>query len=373
MKTKKYMLIIDDEAAMRKSMTIYFEDLGFEVETALNGKRGLESIHKKIPDILLVDLRMPEMDGFEVIEFVKTEYPLLPVVAVSGTGKVKDVIEAIRKGAWEFVTKPIVNLDILHHIVKRCLEKGALIKENEAYKNELEERVKERTAELNKANEELQKLLKDKLILIRDIHHRVKNNLMVIQSLAEFERQKYADKAPVSLEDFNAAFESLSSRINAISAIYSELYQQKEHLDFIPSAPYVRLLGDLVQDLFSDMVSSVTIKHDLDHIQLTLDALIPMGLILNELLTNSYKYAFGAERTGEIEIKLKVKDNQVLLEYRDSGPGFDFQLSDTNKSFGLTLVQLMTEQLGGKVTYHPSPTSHFCFEFDIDYKLSESG
>ena len=95
------ILTIDDEEVIRRSFQAYLEDSGFRVLQANNGRVGLDVFRKDTPDIILVDLRMPEVDGLEVLATVVREAPELPIIVVSGTGMIQDAIEALRLGAWD--------------------------------------------------------------------------------------------------------------------------------------------------------------------------------------------------------------------------------------------------------------------------------
>ncbi len=147
----KKILTIDDEDELRRSFQLFFEDEGFIVFEACNGREGLEVFRKENPDIVLVDLRMPEMDGLEVIEILAKEAPDVPVIVVSGTGMLEDAIEAIRAGASDYITKPVTDLLVMEHTVKKALEKAHLIAQNRMYQENLEELVEKRTAELRQA------------------------------------------------------------------------------------------------------------------------------------------------------------------------------------------------------------------------------
>jgi len=128
----------------------YLEDSGYHVFKAENGRAGLKMFQEKEPDIILVDLMMPEVDGFEVLSKVKEESPGTPVIVVSGTGVIQDVIEAIRRGAWDYLTKPIQDLAVLEHVVNKTLEKANLIQENEEYKRNLEKKGPGKNCRLGK-------------------------------------------------------------------------------------------------------------------------------------------------------------------------------------------------------------------------------
>ncbi len=155
--SKSKFLIIEDDDTVRDSIVAYFEDNEFEVVEAENGKIGLELFEEQKPDIVITDLRMPVVNGLEVISTVKKIAPDIPIIVVSGTGNIIDAIDAVRLGAWDYVTKPIHDLTVLELATGKALERAKLIKDNKLYQNQLEEQVKERTTELQKTNIQLEK------------------------------------------------------------------------------------------------------------------------------------------------------------------------------------------------------------------------
>jgi diguanylate cyclase (GGDEF)-like protein/PAS domain S-box-containing protein len=144
------LLTVDDEEAIRSGIAAYFEDSGFLVSEASDGLAGLELIRQNRPDIVITDLRMPRMDGLELINAVVTEFDNLPIIVLSGTGVLADAIDALRRGAWDYLTKPIQDLAELEIIVLRSLERAKLIYDNNKYKTNLEVMVEERTSQLRK-------------------------------------------------------------------------------------------------------------------------------------------------------------------------------------------------------------------------------
>ncbi len=142
------ILTIDDEDAVRRSIRFYLEDSGFAVLEAANGRLGLEMVRRDTPDLVLCDLRMPELDGLEVLASVAKEYPDLPIIIVSGTGVLGDAIEAVRLGAWDYVLKPIQDMGLLEVSIRRSLERAQLRAANHQYQLHLEDEISRRTEDL---------------------------------------------------------------------------------------------------------------------------------------------------------------------------------------------------------------------------------
>ncbi len=145
------ILTIDDEENIRNSFKMFLEDYDYHVLEAKNGREGLEVFAQEKPDLVICDLRMPEVDGLEVIEKITKESPDTPIIVVSGTGIIGDAIEAIRSGAWNYLLKPIPDMTVLLHAINQSMERSRLIIENRAYQEHLEQEVTKRTQALQKA------------------------------------------------------------------------------------------------------------------------------------------------------------------------------------------------------------------------------
>lgn len=156
----KKILIIDDEVAIRDSFGAYLEDCGYEIVTAENGLIGLSAFKAQRPDLVIVDLRMPEVDGIQVLEEINANSPLTPLIVASGTGVISDAVEALHCGAWDYLLKPVEDLSVLAHAVAAALDKGQLRKENKAYREHLERLIDQRTAELANANRKMSQINK---------------------------------------------------------------------------------------------------------------------------------------------------------------------------------------------------------------------
>lgn len=152
--SKIKILTIDDEVCIRQSIRTFLEDYGFVVLEAENGKTGLDLFYKELPDLVLLDLRMPEMGGLEVLETLNGNFPEIPVVVASGTGNIDSLVQALHLGARDYVLKPILDMEVLYHSVTKCVKESRIKKENKAYQERLEELVKERTCALEQSEQQ---------------------------------------------------------------------------------------------------------------------------------------------------------------------------------------------------------------------------
>ncbi len=148
------LLIIDDDDVVRASLAAYLDDSGFRVLQAANGPKGLELFDAEHPDLVICDLRMPQMDGLELIRLVSERQADLPVIVVSGAGVMSDAVEALRLGAADYLIKPLEDLAMLEHSVRRALDRSRLRLENRRYREQLESANRDLQASLNLLQED---------------------------------------------------------------------------------------------------------------------------------------------------------------------------------------------------------------------------
>jgi sigma-B regulation protein RsbU (phosphoserine phosphatase) len=132
------VLLIDDDSAVRRGFGRVLESAGFRTLFAEDGVRGLAAIREAAPDAVLLDLNMPGIGGLETLTKAACDSPDTPVIVVSGSGRVDDVVQALRRGAWDFVTKPVEDPHLLVQAVRRALEKAMLVRENREQRASLE-------------------------------------------------------------------------------------------------------------------------------------------------------------------------------------------------------------------------------------------
>jgi PAS domain S-box-containing protein len=200
---------------------------------------------------------------------------------------------------------------------------------------------------------QLQKSLKEKEILLKEIHHRVKNNLMIISSLLNLQSRYIKDEKSKNI------FKESQNRARSMALIHERLYQSTDlkRIDF----------GDYIQTLANDLYrtyvmdsSLIKLNIDVKDVMLDIDQSIPLGLIVNELVTNSLKHAFPPGESGEIDIKFYSQDDKYILEVKDNGMGFpeDVDYKNTD-SLGLRLVTSLTEQLDGEIEFNNGSGTSF--------------
>ncbi len=150
-KNSKILLIDDDEGILRL-FSKYLEKKNYTVISTSNGEDGFNKYRSENPDLIITDLKMPGISGLDLIKKIvenskASNTDSIPVIVVSGTDDIQDMVQALRHGAWDYLIKPIEDLDILNHAVSKAMEKYSLILENNRYREDLEEKVRIRTQE----------------------------------------------------------------------------------------------------------------------------------------------------------------------------------------------------------------------------------
>lgn len=234
----------------------------------------------------------------------------------------------------------------------------------EQQKKELSTLVNERTKELNANKNELLILLQQKEVLLKEIHHRVKNNLTVISSLLELQSDNTLD------ENAKATLLQSTNRVRSIALIHQKLYQHQNFAN-IELQEFVNDLYKQIASVMSSTNTKITFKNDIENILIDIDTSVPMGLIINELITNSFKYAFHNNQKPLIQVKLSSlsKDNYQFI-YIDNGKGLptNFKIEEAS-SLGMQLMQMLATQLSGTFQYQRKDDLSI---FTITFKTTEA-
>ena len=211
-----------------------------------------------------------------------------------------------------------------------------------------------------KKNRLLHKQNEEKEFLLKEIHHRVKNNLEIVSSLLALQSAQIKDSKLVG------AMKESQHRVYSMSMIHQRLYQGK-NLASVEMKEYFVDLGQHILESFG-MEDKIALSFDMHPIEVDVDTAIPLGLIVNELVTNSLKHAFPSNQKGKISIVLRKSNPRTLyLEVADDGIGQTLPYKPTETGFGMQLVGLLMQQLSGTMKYNLSVGTRIQFEFDLDH------
>jgi PAS domain S-box-containing protein len=211
----------------------------------------------------------------------------------------------------------------------------------------LEQRVADRTGQLNA-------MLAEKELLLREIHHRVKNNLQIIVSLFNLQSRYISDQKVLEV------IRESQSRVRAMALVHERIYRS-ENVASVDLKEYLTFLGEQVFHYHGMKPSQIKLCLTMPEIRLDVDTVIPLGLVINELLSNSLKHAFPDGRKGTISILFSTSDEKnISLVFSDDGVGFPAGLDWKNSpSLGLRLVISLVRQLNGTIELNPSPVTTF--------------
>ncbi|MGB3534710.1 MAG: histidine kinase dimerization/phosphoacceptor domain -containing protein [Microcoleaceae cyanobacterium] len=386
------ILCVDDDPIILASLTeqlkrnFYSEYL---VEEAENGETALDIIadlqaHQIEVALVIVDQIMPGMKGDELLTKIHSCYPRILTIMLTGQASATAVGNAVNTAnLYRYLSKPWDNVDLILTVkeaLKRYTCTQVLEEKNldlQKLTASLEQKVTDRTVELTRINHQLKQeiqernkienklkfSLHEKEILLKEIHHRVKNNLQIISSLLDFQA--------ITIEDpkiLNILSDS-QNRIQSMALIHEHLYQS----DNLAQVQFDQYINRLVQHLcftFEDRIGQITPIIQVNPIQLSLETAIPCGLLVNELVTNAFKHAFPKNHLGTIKVCF-YQDSQhhLNLIVSDNGVGItseiDWNHSDSPDStqrvtpvagsdgehLGLKLVRILARQLNATVQF----------------------
>lgn len=206
--------------------------------------------------------------------------------------------------------------------------------------------------------EKLDRSLAEKQTLLSEIHHRVKNNLAIVSSLIEL--QKDGVDAEVK-----SSFRDVQSRIKSIALIHEKLYQNTIFSE-VELSVYLQELAEMISNTYRSKQKSINFTFNLENIKVEMTLAVPIGLICNELINNSFKHAFSQQESGEIAITLRTSGTNGILEVADNGIGLpdDFSLDRTG-GLGVTLLNVLTDQIDGELMVKKGETTRFELMFPI--------
>lgn len=213
--------------------------------------------------------------------------------------------------------------------------------------------------ERKKSEQIIRNSLKEKEILLSEIHHRVKNNLAVISGLLQMQIWETDN------EIAEGVLQDSQMRVKSIALVHEKLYQSK-NLSSIAFDTYILELLEGIENMYQNSKTDVTFKTDIAPVIFNINQAIPCSLLLNELVVNAYKHAFNGRSKGEISINLREENGLIILKVKDDGVGLDGQNnSDSKKSLGMSLINTLVEQLKGDIKAYSDGGASYKITFKL--------
>jgi two-component sensor histidine kinase len=338
------VIMVDDSAADRKLCRVLLEERhgsGLEFIEARDAAQGLDLCRTSPPDCVLLDYKLTDMTGLEFLSHLTrgepADLPAFAVVMLTSVASEQVAVQAMKGGAQDYLVKDGVTAEGLSSAVKKATEKVGLIR---SLKTE-RDRLAVSHAELAGSLAELAASLAEKDALLKEVHHRVKNNLQVIASLLRLQADGIGDPR------VTVALRESQNRVESMALIHEQLYET-EDLQEVDLARHASLLASNLVHSYAVDEGRISWKVSVDAMPLTVDRAIPAGLILNELISNAFKHAFPGGRKGFLSIEGRRRNGAVVLEVRDDGVGMPGGAGRARpKSLGLEIVAILTRQLKG--------------------------
>ncbi|MEW5723040.1 MAG: response regulator [Thermodesulfobacteriota bacterium] len=371
------ILVADDQHIDRRLLEAWLTKRGHKVLGAQDGVQALDLLRTQKVDLVIADILMPRMDGFQLCRRIREDPNLkdLPFIFYTATyTDQKDEELALKLGADRFIRKPAKPEEFVRAVeavveefkaapagaprrektpdeelfdlhgerVVRKLEKKIAALESEAVRRERSEAA-------------LKSALKEKEFLLREVHHRVKNNMQIISSLLSLQADRIKDPRVIE-----ALFES-RNRVSVLALVHETLHRS-DFLSEIDFGQYLHRLAGVLAEAYSAFEKHISVTVEAESFPVSIDQAVPCGLALNELVSNSLKHGFPAGRPGEIMIRVvRQKDGRVIFTVKDNGVGLPEGLDWRNlETLGLSLViGLVEHQLKGTIELKAGPGTEF--------------
>lgn len=294
------VLVIDDEPDILKVFEDYLTGEGYAVVTASSGRLGLSRFLEHRPDAILCDLSLKDLSGVEVLRAIRLRSPYTPFVVISGSTDVSEAVEALKAGAWDYLMKPIPDLELLPPLLVRLEERAIFIREKDEYQSRLERQVAVRTAQLTHE-------LCEKDILLAEVHHRVKNNLQIIQTILGLQKAWTPDLG------VQRVLEECESRIQAL-ALVQESMADSDQATGVWAQQYVEgVVRYLTRGPARSALPPVTCEVHVE--RLSPQLAFSLGLALNEIFLADQR-----NTASTIEVKVSPWDAGVCLTIKGLDP-----------------------------------------------------
>lgn len=333
MQQHRRILYIDDDAGIRRLVEKILVRRGHTVVTAENGSDGVAKARADEFDLIAVDHYMPGMDGLETLQALREDPKCAPVVYVTGSEESAVAVAALKAGAADYVVKSVGDdfVDLLEQAFSHALETRRLV--------ESKERAEE---ELRTANERLAALL-------REVNHRVANSLQLVTTMVTMQARMLTDAAA------KAALADTERRIQAIGQVHRKLYTSGD-VESVAMDEYLEAMVEELQATWSTPVSPRTIKLEAEALRLHTDKAVSLGVIVNELVSNACKYAYGEAASGEVRVRFRREDaKRFRLEVEDDGCGLTDE-APRGTGLGTRLIGAMAKSLSSSIEYDPGHT-----------------
>lgn len=323
------VLYIEDDLAFATLVGRALKRRGYEMVHAASGDAGLARLSAGDIDVIALDHTLPGETGIDILGRVGGRATRPPIVYVTATSDARIAVDALKRGADDYVVKDVAGdfLDLLIAAIEQSLERWRL----KRLKVEAEQAVR---------------VARDRAeMLLKEVNHRVANSLGLVAAMVRMQASVISDPSAIQ------ALQETQARISAIAGVHRHLYTSSD-VGEVELARYLsHFIGELEASL-SGSDSKLRISAKMDDLRVTTDRAVALGVIVSELVTNAFKYAYADAGSGEVRVSLAAcNDGRARVEVSDDGVGFDPHAPSQGTGLGSRILMAMARALDADVAY----------------------
>jgi two-component sensor histidine kinase/CheY-like chemotaxis protein len=341
MSNRPVLLYVDDDAALVRLVQRTLERRGYSVEHVVSSEDGLARVRRGGIDVVALDHYLPTGTGLDFLAALSELPSPPPAVYVTGAAETAVAVAALKAGAADYVLKTIEGefYELLASAVDQAMEKARLQRERDRAE-----------AEVREARDRVE-------VLLHEVNHRVANSLSLVAALVAMQAKSMPDPS------VRAALGEIQGRIIAIGGVHRRIYTSQD-VRSVEIADYLAgLLRDLEASLREDGHAS-TVRLDAVPIRVPTEKAVSIGVIVTELVTNAFKYAYPPGANGEIRVALRNVGHKVELRVEDQGIGWEGKGPVKGTGVGSRIVSALARGLGSTVAYSSGPGCRVSLEFE---------
>ena len=328
------VLYIDDDPGIARLVQRHLQRAGFTVTLADGGAAGVEMAGSLRFDAIGLDHYMPGQDGLEVLEQLRALPDPPPVIFVTGAEEPRIAVTALKNGAADYVVKDVHGtfIELLAASISQEITRARLERERDSAEQEV-----------RRSRDRLEALAARQAVLLREVNHRVANSLQLITSLIEMQARRVEDPAA------RLMLRQAAERVEAVTLVHRRLYTGDD-VEFVEMDSYLAGLVDELERATKaadgGQSASRRIELESDPIRVETDRAVPIGLMVNELVTNALKYAYPADRPGQVRVQLRRSGTGLRLVVEDDGIGYPAEeAAPRGSGLGSLIVGSMAQSL----------------------------